>query len=78
MPVADLSELNLPSNISITFPEGRDKSMHFEITIKPDEGFYRYSNFQFSCDTTSLSSIWLGGIDRRMFHAGMGRSSLIL
>jgi ubiquitin-conjugating enzyme E2 M len=38
---ADLTELQLPSNININFPEGREKPMHFEITIKPDEGYYR-------------------------------------
>jgi len=39
---ADLTELTLPSNIKIVFPEGKDKPMHFEITIKADEGMYRY------------------------------------
>jgi ubiquitin-conjugating enzyme E2 M len=38
---ADLTELQLPSNINISFPEGKEKPMHFEITIKPDEGYYR-------------------------------------
>ncbi len=37
----DMGELNLPPNITINFPEGRDKLMHFEITIRPDEGFYK-------------------------------------
>lgn len=39
--LADMSELNLPSNITISFPEGREKLMHFQITIRPDEGIYR-------------------------------------
>jgi hypothetical protein len=39
--IADLTELQLPSNINISFPEGKEKPMHFEITIKPDEGYYR-------------------------------------
>lgn len=39
---ADLSELQLPSNIGIEFPDGKDKPMHFVITIRPDEGIYRY------------------------------------
>ncbi len=38
---ADLTELTLPSNIKIIFPEGKEKPMHFEITIKADEGMYR-------------------------------------
>jgi hypothetical protein len=37
----DLTELTLPSNIKITFPEGKDKPMHFEIAIRADEGMYR-------------------------------------
>lgn len=38
---ADLAELTLPANIKIAFPDGTDKVMHFEVTILPDEGFYR-------------------------------------
>jgi hypothetical protein len=45
--LADLTELSLPSNISIKFPEGKEKPMHFEITIKPDEGCYRSGKFLF-------------------------------
>lgn len=40
--IADLAELSLPKNMSISFPEGKDKLMRFEITIKPDEGIYRW------------------------------------
>lgn len=43
----DLAELSLPSNISINFPEGREKVMHFELTISPDEGCYRGGKFLF-------------------------------
>ncbi|GBF89907.1 NEDD8-conjugating enzyme Ubc12 [Raphidocelis subcapitata] len=43
----DLTELTLPSNIKITFPEGQDKPMHFEITIRADEGMYRGGKFLF-------------------------------
>lgn len=39
---ADMSELSLPSNCSMNFPEGKDKLMHFEITIRPEEGYYRW------------------------------------
>lgn len=38
---ADMVELNLPENIAIHFPEGKDKLMHFQITILPDEGIYK-------------------------------------
>ncbi len=37
---ADISELNLQKGMSIKFPEGKDKLLHFEITMKPDEGIY--------------------------------------
>lgn len=36
-----MAELNLPANISIEFPDGKDKLMHFLITIRPDEGIYK-------------------------------------
>lgn len=43
----DLSELNLSSGISVTFPDGRDKPMRFEIAIAPDDGLYRGGRFRF-------------------------------
>ncbi|GAX84677.1 hypothetical protein CEUSTIGMA_g12098.t1 [Chlamydomonas eustigma] len=43
----DMAELSLPSNISITFPDGAEKLMHFEIMIRPDEGIYRGGMFVF-------------------------------
>ena len=36
-----MSELNLAKGTSIDFPQGKDKLLVFNITIKPDEGFYR-------------------------------------
>jgi ubiquitin-conjugating enzyme E2 M len=36
-----MSELQLPSNITISFPEGKDKLTHFEIMLRPDEGIYK-------------------------------------
>jgi hypothetical protein len=42
-----LTELSLPSNIQINFPEGKEKPMHFEISIKPDEGYFRNGKFLF-------------------------------
>ena len=38
---ADISELNLSKGMSIRFPDGKDKLLVFEITMKPDEGIYR-------------------------------------
>eukprot|EP00200_Dunaliella_tertiolecta_P002666 CAMPEP_0202354814 /NCGR_PEP_ID=MMETSP1126-20121109/9969_1 /ASSEMBLY_ACC=CAM_ASM_000457 /TAXON_ID=3047 /ORGANISM="Dunaliella tertiolecta, Strain CCMP1320" /LENGTH=189 /DNA_ID=CAMNT_0048947327 /DNA_START=150 /DNA_END=720 /DNA_ORIENTATION=- len=43
----DLVELSLPKNISIHFPEGKEKTQHFEITICPDEGVYKGGKFLF-------------------------------
>jgi hypothetical protein len=37
-----MSELSLPSNCSMNFPDGKEKLMHFEITIRPEEGYYRW------------------------------------
>lgn len=39
---ADISELDLPKNVSIRFPEGKDKIMNFEIILKPEEGMYKW------------------------------------
>ena len=38
---ADISELNLAKGTTITFPEGKDKLLKFEITIRPEEGIYK-------------------------------------
>lgn len=40
-PLTDISELNLAKTTSIAFPEGKDKLLTFEVTIKPDEGHYK-------------------------------------
>ena len=37
----DISELNLSKGMNIKFPEGKDKLLVFEITMKPDEGMYK-------------------------------------
>ena len=42
---ADISELNLTKGTSINFPEGKDKLMHFQITITPEDGLYRCAMF---------------------------------
>lgn len=36
----DISELNLPKTTTISFPNGKDDLMNFEISIRPDEGYY--------------------------------------
>ncbi|MFS7999015.1 putative ubiquitin-conjugating enzyme/RWD [Helianthus anomalus] len=36
----DISELNLPKTCSISFPNGKDDLMNFEVTIRPDDGYY--------------------------------------
>ena len=38
---ADMSELNLAKGTSISFPDGKDKLLHFEIFLKPEEGIYK-------------------------------------
>jgi len=38
----------LSSNMTIVFPNGKDKIMNFDITISPDEGIYRGGTFSFT------------------------------
>lgn len=38
--LVDISELNLPKTCSISFPNGKDDLMNFEVTIRPDDGYY--------------------------------------
>ncbi|GMH02746.1 hypothetical protein Nepgr_004585 [Nepenthes gracilis] len=44
----DISELNLPKSCQISFPNGKDDLMNFEVTIRPDEGYYLGGTFVFS------------------------------
>ncbi|KHG26666.1 NEDD8-conjugating enzyme Ubc12 -like protein [Gossypium arboreum] len=44
----DISELNLPKSCAITFPNGKDNLMNFEVSIRPDEGYYFGGTFLFS------------------------------
>lgn len=39
--VSDLSELDLPSSVKISFPNGKEKIMSFDVVLTPDEGMYR-------------------------------------
>ena len=43
--LADISELNLAKGSTIVFPEGKDKLLKFEITLRPDEGIYRFASW---------------------------------
>ncbi|KAK6792869.1 hypothetical protein RDI58_011950 [Solanum bulbocastanum] len=45
---SDISELNLPKTCSISFPNGKDDLMNFEVAIRPDEGHYMGGTFTFS------------------------------
>lgn len=44
----DISELNLAKTVAIAFPNGKDNLLDFEITIRPDEGYYTGGTFVFS------------------------------
>ncbi|MCL7030430.1 hypothetical protein MKW94_022611 [Papaver nudicaule] len=44
----DISELNLPKTTGISFPNGQDELMNFEVSIRPDEGYYRTGKFEFT------------------------------
>ncbi|KAL8261211.1 hypothetical protein R6Q59_025260 [Mikania micrantha] len=44
----DICELNLPKASSISFPNGKDDLMNFEVTIRPDEGYYIGGMFTFT------------------------------
>ncbi|KAG8087175.1 hypothetical protein GUJ93_ZPchr0010g9210 [Zizania palustris] len=44
----DIAELNLPKSTRICFPNGKDDLMNFEVTIRPDEGYYVGGKFVFT------------------------------
>ncbi|KAL0643558.1 hypothetical protein Bca4012_041848 [Brassica carinata] len=44
----DITELNLPKSCSISFPNGKNDLMNFEVTIKPDDGYYLGGKFVFT------------------------------
>ncbi|KAI5684237.1 hypothetical protein M9H77_05465 [Catharanthus roseus] len=44
----DISELNLPKSCTMSFPGGKDDLMNFEISIRPDEGYYLGGSFEFT------------------------------
>ncbi|KAL8112751.1 hypothetical protein AgCh_020166 [Apium graveolens] len=38
----DINELNLPRTCRMSFPNGKNDLMNFEVTIRPDEGYYKF------------------------------------
>ncbi|GJU96662.1 NEDD8-conjugating enzyme Ubc12-like protein [Tanacetum coccineum] len=50
----DISELNLPKTCSISFPNGKDDLMNFEVTIRPDDGYYVNGTFTFTFQISSI------------------------
>lgn len=50
----DISELNLPKSCNISFPKGQDDLMNFEVTIRPDEGYYLGGTFVFTFQVPSV------------------------
>ena len=43
-----MSELNLGKGNTISFPDGKDKLLRFNVTIRPEEGLYRGGAFTFT------------------------------
>ncbi|KAI3522021.1 hypothetical protein L1887_11499 [Cichorium endivia] len=50
----DISELNLPKTCNISFPNGKDDLMNFEVTIRPDDGYYLGGTFTFTFQISSI------------------------
>ncbi|KAK6922763.1 Ubiquitin-conjugating enzyme E2 [Dillenia turbinata] len=50
----DISELNLPKTCSIIFPNGKDDLMNFEVSIRPDEGYYMGGTFIFTFQVSPI------------------------
>ncbi|XP_047157253.1 NEDD8-conjugating enzyme Ubc12-like isoform X2 [Vigna umbellata] len=50
----DISELNLPQSCTIHFPNGKDDLMNFEVSIRPDDGYYICGTFLFSFQVSPI------------------------
>ncbi|KAF6149678.1 hypothetical protein GIB67_017411 [Kingdonia uniflora] len=50
----DISELNLPVTTTIAFPNGKDDLMNFEVTLRPDEGYYLGGSFIFTFQVSPM------------------------
>lgn len=47
----DINELDIPPSIQVTFPTA-DDLMHFQLTLSPEEGYYKAGSFSFSVTVT--------------------------
>ncbi|XVE93552.1 hypothetical protein REPUB_Repub01dG0204700 [Reevesia pubescens] len=50
----DISELNQPKTCSISFSNGKDDLMNFEVTIRRDEGYYLGGTFLFTFQVSPI------------------------
>jgi len=50
----DVSELNLAKGTTIEFPNGKDKLLEFNVTLKPDEGYHKGAAIAFSFKVSGL------------------------
>nr|GEX51991.1 NEDD8-conjugating enzyme Ubc12-like [Tanacetum cinerariifolium] len=50
----DISELNLPKTCSIKFANGKDDLINFQVTVKPDEGYYLGGKFTFTFQIATI------------------------
>ncbi|KAJ4836434.1 CAAX prenyl protease [Turnera subulata] len=50
----DLAEIKQVPSYKVDFPNGKDDLMNFEVTIKPDEGYYIGGKFVFSFEVPSI------------------------
>ncbi|KAF3439034.1 hypothetical protein FNV43_RR17309 [Rhamnella rubrinervis] len=50
----DITELNLPKSCTISFPNGKDSLMNFEVSIRPDEGYYLGGTFSFTFQVSPI------------------------
>ncbi|KAL4591703.1 hypothetical protein LXL04_004674 [Taraxacum kok-saghyz] len=50
----DFTELSVPTNCEVTFPNGNEDIMNFDFMIKPSEGFYRGGAFWFRANVGQM------------------------
>ncbi|KAM7250555.1 hypothetical protein ACFE04_022438 [Oxalis oulophora] len=50
----DISELNLSKSCIMSFPNGKDDLMNFEVSIKPDDGYYLGGTFLFTFQVSPI------------------------
>ncbi|KAJ6409188.1 hypothetical protein OIU84_008814 [Salix udensis] len=54
MLLIDIDEPNSHQTCTSAFPNGKDELMNFEVTIRPDEGYYLGGTFVFSFQISSI------------------------